>query len=137
METASAIQIITVPEMEGLNIGIRYFDDATTIYMAPSVFKEINSGKIRKLRYMILSYRKNQKDIISIANEIVDEMRKAPPGHMTEIFIQNILQNSDVHVAPDITINTNRPSPHQYSETGKVFKLTSTAYDNPPIDKSN
>jgi len=129
IQDSSLLDIRKLNELEGLSVGIRYFDDPYTIYVSPSLFEDVYEKKSSQLQYMVLSYRKGQKDIVAIANEIIDELKKTPPGRATNEVLENVMKNRDVQSLPDVTVPTGPPSTHQYSTTGKKFVLKSTAYD--------
>ncbi len=79
-----------VEELEGLSIGIVYFDDRGVVYVSKSVFEKIKTGKIKSLEYAILTYQRSEKAIEKIANEIVDELKKCPPGRMTDATMREL-----------------------------------------------
>ncbi len=66
------VKINTVDLMEGMPFALKFFDDDNNIYVAPSVFSEIQNGK-QELRYVVMSWRTSQ---ITIENAVKDIIQR-------------------------------------------------------------
>jgi hypothetical protein len=62
-----------VPEMEGISIGLKFFDDDTNLYVSPSVFNKIHDGKF-ELRYVIMAWRRSQITIQDASKRLIQDI---------------------------------------------------------------
>ena len=91
----SALVFQDVPEMEGLDFCLRYFDDESVMFMSPSMRKRVDSGEKFERPYFILSYRKQDKPIAEIVTEMKEEIEKLP-GKKLVVDNQSLPVNNDV-----------------------------------------
>jgi len=94
---------VAVENMRGLSIGMVYFNDYQTVYVSPEVLEKIKGGTIDSLDYVVLSYNVGERPIEVIAKEVVQEIKRCPPGSFTEEVLNKLESTKSSN--PDLVYN--------------------------------
>ena len=83
-EESLKVKFIPMKEMNGLNFAIKWFDIDTEIFLSELLLESIKLDKNIKLNFWTLVYKKGDKPILNIIEEIIEEMNKIQPGDTLE-----------------------------------------------------
>lgn len=103
IEADTQIYLVALDSMVGLSIGLKYFDDATVIYVSPEVHHKFLLHTLGSLDFVTLKYRSNEKHIEDVVKEIVYELNRCPEGSVTsDVFNEMHIQHHKHQVSIDL-----------------------------------